>query len=157
MIHLTLNTDHARYSPRDEVDQNVLAWCQDVALEQVVVNNGCHIILPKLQNYSVNITTEKTALVATAWHAKKTPLATWWVSPDKESDQLNWDLALKHAAIFEKYGLSKITAKKPDKTPWCAVYLEIGLALKPDASAWLGDLERCLAWAWIDYVKKRNK
>ena len=34
--------------------------------------------------------------------------------------------------------------------PWCAVLIHLTLALAdPSASAWLGDFERCVAWAWV--------
>ena len=35
--------------------------------------------------------------------------------------------------------------------PWLVVDLYlISLAADPDAAAWLGDAERCIAWAWIE-------
>lgn len=41
----------------------------------------------------------------------------------------------------------------PDQVPpepWVAVRIEVGAAVMPEAMAWTGDLERCLAWAWIE-------
>lgn len=37
--------------------------------------------------------------------------------------------------------------------PWCGVQLEYAIALQSDTAAWLGDFERCLAWAWVAGVK----
>jgi hypothetical protein len=34
--------------------------------------------------------------------------------------------------------------------PWCAVRFELGLAMHQQAADWLGDFERCIAWAWLD-------
>ena len=34
--------------------------------------------------------------------------------------------------------------------PWCAVEIHPALALYPAAAEWLGDFERCVAWAWVD-------
>jgi hypothetical protein len=33
--------------------------------------------------------------------------------------------------------------------PWCAVALHAPMVAFPDAVSWLGDLERCIAWAWV--------
>ncbi len=47
---------------------------------------------------------------------------------------------------------------KPDAKPaepWCAVWLDIeGITTDPDAALWLGDFERCLAWAFLDSVER---
>lgn len=40
----------------------------------------------------------------------------------------------------------------PPALPWCAVRIEIGMAVHPQPADWLGDLERCLAWGWIEMV-----
>ena len=34
-------------------------------------------------------------------------------------------------------------------TPWCAVALHPGFLEQHGASAWIGDFERCIAWAWL--------
>lgn len=35
--------------------------------------------------------------------------------------------------------------------PWCGVWLDpAGVAADPDAYQWLGDFERCLAWAFLE-------
>jgi hypothetical protein len=43
----------------------------------------------------------------------------------------------------------------PDRpqTPWCAAKLMPGLSAYPAAAMWLGDMERCVAWAWIEKWK----
>lgn len=38
---------------------------------------------------------------------------------------------------------------KCPKAPWCAVAIWPTIAFYPDAATWLGDLERCIAWAWV--------
>lgn len=40
--------------------------------------------------------------------------------------------------------------------PWCAVRLEPGIALYPETAHWLGDFERCLAWAWLERLRVRE-
>lgn len=44
-------------------------------------------------------------------------------------------------------GVAKDAAPAP---PWCAVRLYPALNLDLDAARWLGDLERIVAWGWID-------
>jgi hypothetical protein len=44
----------------------------------------------------------------------------------------------------------KTDINAPPSAPWCAARIEGGLAHYPGAAAWLGDFERCLAWAWIE-------
>jgi hypothetical protein len=34
--------------------------------------------------------------------------------------------------------------------PWCAARIEVGSLAFPDEMLWLGDFERCLAWAWLE-------
>lgn len=34
-------------------------------------------------------------------------------------------------------------------TPWCAARLELSLVFAPEVVHWLGDYERCLAWAFL--------
>lgn len=36
------------------------------------------------------------------------------------------------------------------QTPWCAVAIWPTIALHPEATEWLGDLERCIAWTWVE-------
>ena len=40
------------------------------------------------------------------------------------------------------------SAKMPS-VPWCATSPHEPLAVLRDALDWLGDFERCVAWAWI--------
>ena len=44
-----------------------------------------------------------------------------------------------------------IDPESPPATPWCAVWLHLPLLLRayPDASYWLGNFERCVAWAAV--------
>ena len=40
-------------------------------------------------------------------------------------------------------------AARMSSVPWCAVALHPTLPMFMDAVTWLGDFERCVAWAWI--------
>lgn len=164
MIHLTINTGHSNFSPRDEVDQKILAWCQDVALETVAANTGQAINLPRMPDYFLTAAAEGSGLIATAWKklpqemavagTDKMPLVTWGVAVEKDSDSHIWDILLNEAKQFESI-TGKVSAKKPDRTPWCSVLLLPTIGYDPDSAHWLGDLERCLAWAWIDWISRK--
>jgi hypothetical protein len=49
---------------------------------------------------------------------------------------------------------SSPAAGDPPRAPWVAARLYPTLALDPDAAVWLGDFERCLAWAWIEGAER---
>ena len=38
-------------------------------------------------------------------------------------------------------------SRPPAARPWCGVILHRGVLGRPDAMGWLGDFERCIAWA----------
>lgn len=38
---------------------------------------------------------------------------------------------------------------KCPSTPWCAVAIHPTIAMHTSALEWLGDFERCIAWAWV--------
>lgn len=40
--------------------------------------------------------------------------------------------------------------------PWVAALLHAGASIYIDAMSWLGDFERCLAWAWWENVGRKN-
>lgn len=172
MEHLTLDTGHSRHSPRDEVDQAVLSWCQDRLLpglaDQAHARVADPVRLPRdLRTYGVTLARAERGLVATAWGLRdddpeaRLPLATWWVAPDPETATDLWPLVCQHydRAAAQHYVLTgREAAPIPDRPatmPWCVVALEVGIAYLPAATSigWLGDLERCLAWAWIDQIR----
>ena len=39
------------------------------------------------------------------------------------------------------------------RAPWCGIVLEPALSRHPKAAKWLGDFERCLAWAWLEMCR----
>src|SRR5574337_81919 len=51
------------------------------------------------------------------------------------------------AALVASFGAHP-AARRPAE-PWLAVAVHESAAAHPEALVWLGDLERCMAWAWI--------
>ena len=144
MIHLTLLTGHARYSPRDEVEQQFLDHLAPLVLQ---ANLGRQPV-PGFPGAEIQLTSERRALIATVWRGE-IPLATWGVAPDAESAGALWPILVQQQAIMPGWDRSRV--QRPDSTPWCAVAL-LGLGAHPDDAHWLGDCERCIAWAWIEGV-----
>lgn len=48
-----------------------------------------------------------------------------------------------------------VPAPQEPEAPWCAVLLHKTLPLGGDATLWLGDFERCVAWAWIEMRREQ--
>jgi hypothetical protein len=151
MIHLTITTGHSRYSPRDECDRRSLALCQDVLVPALVARQQAP--LPHLAPYYLTGAADGGWLVATLWcdgpGIGRAPIATWWTAADAAASGM-WDsCVVRHCASVGRM------QPRPDTTPWVAAWVEVGAALYPDAMAWVGDLERCLAWAWVDHRRQQ--
>lgn len=135
LTHLTLLTGHSRQSWRHEIDPAALAQCR--ALLDQALRGGQVSLAPSLHGYSMKATSEGDAMLCTALadvHGKPAPLVTFGASASAGVD------------LWRLLGQSG----NPPPSPWCAVRVEPGLALAPEAAHWLGDFERCIAWAWLD-------
>ena len=148
MTHLTLNTGHARTSPRGEVSDATIA-----ALTPSL-SPGRHP-LPIPGGYEVAVTADGAAMIATVYAPGDRPLATFGVAPDDDAADVVWPvLELHYHALTDLPGLRSadfVAARRPDTTPWVAA---IVILPTPAESAWLGDYERCLAWAWLESLRK---
>lgn len=140
--HLTLDTGHQRDSHRHEVADHVVELLRPlldraVAGERVPVPGdvqpaGCTLTAARGRDRALLVTVSGPP----PDHA---PLVTLGVAPS----------SLASAELWREW----IGTERDDRTPappWCVVRLYPGLALHPEAAHWLGDLERCVAWAWIE-------
>lgn len=147
--HLTLDTGDQRDSYRDEVQDGVLEVLRPlldraVAGETVAVPGdldpaGCTMTAVRGRDRALVVTVWGPQYADTPRDPILPPLVTLGVAPS----------SLASATLWREW----VGAERDDRTPsppWCCVRLRIGLALHPQAAHWLGDLERCLAWAWID-------
>lgn len=137
--HLTLDTGHGRRSYRDEVDDGVVSLCQQWIAEGIA---GDRVTI--MPGYVLTCMTAGGALMATIAQESGEPLATVTVASSSLASAAAWR-ALQQPA----QGVLAATGDAP-RTPWCAARLYGGLLRDPGATAWLGDVERCLAWAWIE-------
>ena len=145
--HITLTTGHTRRSPREEVGDDILRVLVPWLNELVASDAQRPLPVPTLAHYSANATVEAGALVCTVWapgepHAEESvPLVTLGVAQRSRQGSDLWALLVSQFDIRPEI-------KKPAE-PWCGVIVHPNLMAHREASDWLGDFERCLAWAWI--------
>lgn len=137
MIHLTLTTGHVRQSSRSEVSYDAIA-----ALRPLLASG--ERALPASPGYLLQVTIDGSALMATVrlgWHAdtetQRVPLVTIGVAPDTTA-----------LYAFRQLYRGRVDAVR--EAPACIVDIHPTIALDPGAAEWLGDFERCLAWAWVE-------
>lgn len=129
MIHLTLNTGHARVSPRAEVADHVLP------IVAPLLKPGRHAVPGVIGGYELAVPVCEAGWLGTVYQATL-PIATIGVAADDADAAVIWPALL---AVYRQ------PAKMP-QPPWCSVVLH----LVAPAYDWLGDFERCLAWTWIE-------
>lgn len=145
--HLTIDTGDQRDSYRDEVADSVVEMLRPL-IDRAVA--GERVQVPGDVDPDCTMTAARgrdRALVVTVWGPPQmgldVPMVTIGVAPS----------SLASAAIWLAwFGISPPTPAPP--SPWCAARLLPGLTIYPQAAGWLGDLERCIAWAWIEGVRR---
>lgn len=150
--HITLTTGHCRRSSRTEVDDATVALLHPWLLTAIRSGQIEPLPVPALSHYGARAIKE-IGLVVTIYAPRgphtigrthtgnSLPIATLGIAQRSREARDLW------ALLVANFGATPGT-KAPD-TPWCAVALHDKLMDYPDALDWLGDLERCIAWAWI--------
>ncbi len=147
--HVTLTTGHARDSFPGEVDPDVLEQCRTLIAECLDDTNATHPI-PGPTGYSLSAEATTRCLTAVVW-ADGPPsesIATIGVATHSRCGASLW----RH---LHRWGTAPVTtdpASVPPE-PWVAAALEAGIVQHVGAAEWLGDFERCLAWAWLAHVE----
>lgn len=155
--HITINTGHSRWSDREEVGDVPLAVVSGLLDQALAVAGPIPLAPAALSHYTLKATVDGGALLATvsgpigphlpgAPHRGSTaPLATIAVARRNRQTRALWTM------IWASH--DPAVPPPPGSAPWIAVLLHPTLNLYPDAQRWLGDFERCLAWAWIERRK----
>ena len=138
--HLTISTGHSRRSPRAEVGDDTLTWLVPWLRKAVALGTPQPLPVAALARYSLLAQVEDGALLATLYAGPDAPLVTIGVAQRSRQAATLWN---KMITAFGAPGLER------PAEPWCAVALHAALLDHPGAGEWLGDFERCIAWAWI--------
>jgi hypothetical protein len=151
--HITLNTGHlARTSRADvapEVTQLLADWLPGT------INSGrTHALpVPSLSHFAVQVFVQDGGLVVTVVapmgphqqgqpHAGQTmPLITMGVAQRSRQGAPLWSM------LISAFG--SVAGLQQPGTPWCAVAVHPSIAAYDGPVDWLGDFERCVAWAWL--------
>lgn len=138
MIHLTLNTGHSRVSPRSEVSDETIAALRPV----VTAGRG---LIPGPAGYVLQRTRVRTCelfIVARLVEGGDTvPLVAGVIAKNAMDLIGAWRLACE---------VGNADIAMPLSAPWLAVYMYPTVASDPESLGWLGDLERCIAWAIME-------
>jgi len=155
IAHVTLSTGHLRRSPRSEVDDDTIAvlvhWLKNAraAWEPVPLPGEA------FAGFAAKVFVEHGAMVCTVYGPAGrfpslagmeaahdgVPLVTFGVAQRSRHSKALWDRLVQVSD-------QPTSCAMPD-APWCGVVLHPPLPAFPDAMDWLGDFERCIAWAWI--------
>lgn len=151
--HVTLDSAHVRRSPRSEVADDVVDLLAPLIQRAVT---GEHATLPApVGGYTLTGGVHGQCCALTVWGPdpvaggrrgdERVPLVTIGIAPHSRCGSVLWRSMHDDDARW--------LATSPDHVPpepWCAVRIEPGAAAASETMAWLGDLERCLAWTWIE-------
>lgn len=151
IIHVTLTTGHSRRSPRSEVADDALDACRELL---AAAPRGGAVIPGTDGGYVLRMERPPTrCFVATVHRATNAvlgaygpPLVTIGVASRNKCGLPLW------ISLHDRPLVTSRDACPP--APWCAVRLEPALAGPDPSVAWLGDFERCLAWAFIEGIER---
>lgn len=148
---LTLDDGDRQRESRDEVADDVVDLFRPILARAIVSRS--HVPLPDIVFPPATITATVgpgRALLITVWgpptegRQGPAPFVTMGVAPTPLASAELWPL------IASGGGEEQIPQLASPAAPWCAVKVYDTAALWPEAMSWLGDFERCFAWAWID-------
>lgn len=153
--HVTLTTGHSRRSYEAEVGEPAIAACS-ASLAVCLAAAGARSKLAadlddEMLRYDLTAAAQGRCLVATVWLGSA-PLCTIGVAGHGRCGAQLW------RSMHERSSGTVLAtrADAPPQAPWCGARLDAGIALDPGAVDWLGDYERCLAWAWLRMLESRR-
>lgn len=151
--HTTLQTGHTRRSNRAEVSGETMARISPWLAALVESGQPAPLPVSVLSNYTGHASMIEGSLLITIggpaptggpMAGKPPPLITVGVAKRSRHGATLWPLMISDVMPRAKLGI-----ERPGE-PWAAVAIWPTIAFFPDASGWLGDLERCIAWAWLE-------
>lgn len=142
--HITLTTGHTRRSYRDEVDNDAIQWLREGW--NIMSHPGKSLGLsPAMPGYWISAEQRGKALTAVISQAGE-PVVTFAIAAHSRAGAPLWRHLIESAT-------TPIVAVDCPPEPWCAARLEVGaIRASPDALLAIGDLERCVAWMFLEML-----
>ncbi|WP_371346111.1 hypothetical protein [Ancylobacter sp. IITR112] len=142
--HITLNTGHSVQSPRAGVRDDIVNLLRPV-LRNAIESHALTPLVYGALNVSLRATSGGAHAMITLFDdASGHPIITMTVATRSRGATGLWEMLHRDFAGMDT------DPSVPPLAPWCGVVLLPALPLRPDALGWAGDLERCLAWAWME-------
>jgi len=150
--HVSLPSFHSRRSYRAEAADAAVDYARGLIARARA--DGRADLPAALAHHGLTVTVDGHALLATIdapagphlpgqpFRGATMPLVTIAVPRKSRVAPALWTL------ICVQSGLSTPPERPP--APWAAVWLHPTLGVHTQAAGWLGDLERLIAWAWIE-------
>lgn len=149
--HVTLTTGHVRDSERSEIADDALVVCADLLDAALIASPGMVPIPAVEPPCRLRVSAEGRVMLATV-HGPDTsidgrdlaapPIVTFGVALHSRGAAMLWRLLHDDTSTVLATDRERVPS-----APWIATRVEVGAMLYPDALHWLGDFERCLAWA----------
>lgn len=139
--HITLTTGHVRDSFAGEVSPAAVDVCKDLIRQM----NACkRPRIPGFESFSVSGVSHGRCFVATVWSGNE-PIVTIGIATHSRCGAEVWRALHKSTTMPCATNVDSCPSE-----PWCAARLEPLFLWYPDAMQWVGDFERCLAWAFVE-------
>lgn len=149
--HLTLSTGHISRIERGQVSGEALGRVAPWVAVLAASGKAAPLPVSGLDGYTALASVADGALILTVsglppesgpMRDKAPPLVTLGVAKRSRHGAALWPLLTEHVMPLAKRGLAR------PSEPWCGVVIWPTLMMYPSANEWLGDFERCIAWAW---------
>ncbi len=152
LYHVTLTTGDVRWSPLAEVRATTIAELTQV-LAECERNGSAEFPSPTglmiVQQLAPGASSRHTA----CWTVREPQgpaLVTFGVAVKSRPGAVLW----RELHAIREPGVPIATrADDLPPTPWLAVLVHLPLMFAMQHADWIGDFERCLAWAWIESRK----
>lgn len=142
MIHLTLNTGHINELPRHEVRDDLLP------LVRPLLEPGDHELRWFSPVVRLVVPIHTVGWLGTVCDGE-TPLVTIGIAANDRDAEVVWPaLELLFLKLPDRSHFAERASHRPDLTPWMASVI-VG-AISPGLAGTIGNLERCLAWGYVD-------
>ena len=146
MTFYTLNTEHTVVSPRESVAPEAMAVCAPLA------DHGG--VIPPCAPFRVEVTHGLGCSVFAVFRGRE-PVVTcglaWTPAGAAEAWPAIEELYLQVSDRAPQLMAATKVAEQPNALPWLAVVILPPIhTLRREDIGWLGDFERCLAWAILE-------